>query len=124
LNEVATNESWAVRDVRVYIGNFVTRANQQKQEQKVIGAEFTHKHLSNKDFEGWTAVNKYGGPFTDCAGTTICGGYGVFGKGSSLNKVYKDLDNHKYVRISVKVFFLDTWDSEWFYINVDGKKVY
>lgn len=44
----------------------------------------------------------------------IVGGYNAAAKGSSLITTLKDLPKHYRVRVSFSVFFLDSWDNEYF----------
>lgn len=57
---------------------------------------------------------------TSCGGKDIVGGFETTVGGSALVKTYTNMPGHYKVKIKVDVYLLDTWDSEYFRIFVDG----
>jgi len=58
-----------------------------------------------------------------CGAVDIIGGYMSAGKGAVLEKVFKQMPDHFKVKVVVTVFFVDSWDSEWFVINANKTPV-
>ena len=69
--------------------------------------------------EGWTTVPA-GTPTSICNGQTIIGGYIWFGANSYAEKTYSGLPAHDAVSIQFDVYFMDTWDGDFFRLTVDG----
>jgi hypothetical protein len=59
---------------------------------------------------------------TQCGTVSLFGGFGAYST-QSVKKDYTKLPEHTHVYVSVKVFFLDTWEKENFWVVVDGVKV-
>jgi len=54
----------------------------------------------------------------------MLGGYGFFGSGATASKSFADLPNHEYLSLAVRIFSIDSWDSESFYISLDDVVIY
>lgn len=39
---------------------------------------------------------------------------------ATLSRKFTSLPSHYKIRIVANVFYIDTWDSEYFYVSVDG----
>jgi hypothetical protein len=50
---------------------------------------------------------------TTCAGTSIFGGYGIFGAGAAASRQFTGLPVHNTVRLQMQLWKLDTWDGEY-----------
>jgi len=50
--------------------------------------------------------------------------HGPFGRRQSVSKTYSGLPSHKSLSLSVRFWSIDSWDSEWGYIYVDGAEVW
>ncbi|CAD8114331.1 unnamed protein product [Paramecium sonneborni] len=72
--------------------------------------------------EDWATINAYGN-FSDCDGTQIFGGFNTFGMGTKVMKLIQ-LPPHFYVQIKMKFWKIDTWDNEYFNINIDGAQAF
>jgi hypothetical protein len=59
---------------------------------------------------------------TDCAGTSILGGFAAYST-DDLYKVYNNLPDHSHLFVSVKIYYIDSWDNELFWITVDGARI-
>jgi len=51
------------------------------------------------------------------------GGYGVFGSGAEASTTIFDIPDHSMLRIRFTGYFIDSWDTEKFYVVVDGNNV-
>lgn len=58
---------------------------------------------------------------SECAGNKFLGGPCTKGGSTELKKVYSGLPAHSQVRITSKYLFIDSWDGEHAYLNVDGR---
>jgi len=66
--------------------------------------------------EGWNHKD-----VSECAGNKFLGGPCTKGGSTELKKVYSGLPAHSQVRITSKYLFIDSWDGEHAYLNVDGR---
>ncbi|CAK81648.1 unnamed protein product (macronuclear) [Paramecium tetraurelia] len=70
--------------------------------------------------DNWNIVNSNGGPFSDCYGSNILGGYSIFGKSTWISLNLK-LPPHYSVRISLTFWKVDSWDGEMFQLIYDNQ---
>ena len=76
---------------------------------------------------GWssTAVTNwpgYGYVHGSCSG---CGStYALFGASAQVSKTWTGLPSHTSITLSVRVWYIDSWDSEKMYIDVDNSQVW
>lgn len=57
---------------------------------------------------------------TACRGDSVIGGYMAAGNKATLSRKFTSLPKHYKIRIVANVFYIDTWDSEYFYVSADG----
>ena len=57
---------------------------------------------------------------TTCGTERMFGGYGKFGQGMELTKIFDVLPTHTSVQITFSFFKIDSWDAEIFEVWVDG----
>jgi len=55
-----------------------------------------------------------------CGNWDLLGGYGCAGAGAIYEKEIEIPDPHTRVTIDFNIFFIDTWDAEKLFIDVDG----
>ncbi len=75
---------------------------------------------SSFNVSNWTTSFSGSGTSYVCGGQQVLGGYGLFGAGASASKTYSDLISHNYVTIQYNLYFIDSWNGENYYLNVDG----
>ncbi|CAD8148344.1 unnamed protein product [Paramecium octaurelia] len=82
---------------------------------------------STMDTSGWIVSNNFNGLlFSVCNGSTLFGGFNVFGNTTIISKQFF-LPPHYQIRVTLEFWKIDSWDDEWFYIVVDDalqKKYY
>ncbi|CAK58908.1 unnamed protein product (macronuclear) [Paramecium tetraurelia] len=72
--------------------------------------------------EGWTLSNALS-TYSDCSGTRILGGYNAFGSKAKAMKLLQ-LPPHFMIYITMQFWRIDSWDSEFLYIDLDGTLSY
>ena len=77
----------------------------------------------NWDLSGWTSNVGSPAPTSTCS-ETIVGGYNNFGSGAYAQRTYSGLTSHNSVILSIRLYFVDSWDGEKMQIYVDDKLVY
>lgn len=71
--------------------------------------------------DNWSLTDFYNNNYiTTCNGVSVVGGYMSAGNKATLSRKFTDLPSHYKIRIVANVFFLDTWDSEYFYVRADN----
>lgn len=77
------------------------------------------------DIDGWVVTGAYDKDLiTNCGHHKLAGGFGVFGKGTSMVKQF-ELAPHYKLHLKVKLFKIDSWDKgEEFKIYADGEEIY
>ncbi|CAK58909.1 unnamed protein product (macronuclear) [Paramecium tetraurelia] len=82
--------------------------------------QFTEQTFSSLP-SNWYITGAYSGNrLSDCSGTTIIGGYGIVGSGSQIHGSYSNLPRHSAIKVRLKVYYIDSWDTEVATINVAG----
>lgn len=76
------------------------------------------------EFVGWGGWSFYGPEnknslIQKCGTETIFGGYGKMGNWAYVVKNFYELPIHTAVEVTLKLFFVDTWDGETFYVQID-----
>jgi hypothetical protein len=74
-----------------------------------------------EDIESWVpsfAASK--DLITSCGGNRLYGGFGVFGRSSSITRIFQ-LPPHNGVLVKFKLFKIDSWDNERFFLYFDGE---
>jgi hypothetical protein len=146
LNEPPNTESWGIRDLFLYIAkcakdcgectgpsasdctkcqnDYAIQDGECKPLANFILLEQSFMEKTFSGLNGWTlASNKGGATHSQCAGTTLVGGFNIFGVRASATKTF-DVPRHKRVRLMVQLWKIDSWDNEWFFVQVDGMKIY
>ena len=72
---------------------------------------------------GWTSSIGSSNLDSTC-GEVMLGGLGKFGSGDWAEKTYSSLYPHYAARITFRLYFVESWDSEWYYLSVDGTQIY
>ena len=72
---------------------------------------------------GWTSSIGSSNLDSTC-GEVMLGGLGKFGSGDWAEKTYSSLYPHYAARITFRLYFVESWDSEWYYLTVDGTQRY
>jgi hypothetical protein len=52
------------------------------------------------------------------------GGYGVFGVGAVISKVFSGLPSHNTMVVRMQFWKIDSWDSEIAFLYLDGKIIW
>ena len=68
-------------------------------------ALFTHCN-NNANFDGY-----------------VFGGYNIFGSNIKVHKSFINVPTHYKVDVSLNMYFVDSWDSEEFYVDVDSTRI-
>lgn len=55
---------------------------------------------------------------------SLVGGYGIVGAGSSIHGSYSNIPNHDAIKVKLKVYYVDSWDTEVAEIIVAGHAFY
>ena len=74
--------------------------------------------------EGWFIYTPVGkDKFTMCGNNKIFGGFGIFGTTTSVVKMIA-LAPHYFVRVIFKMYKIDSWENESFYLYLDGVQMF
>ncbi|CAD8099311.1 unnamed protein product [Paramecium primaurelia] len=69
----------------------------------------------------WQITGAYSGDrICTCSGLSVFGGYGIVGVGSQMHGSYSNIPNHTEIKVVLKVYYIDSWDTETTEINVAG----
>lgn len=126
LNEAADNESWGFREFQIALegcpdGCSLCTAGQaagQCSVWKLFSESWTQS--SGLTLEGWVPQGNFNPSSTNCAGVNLLGGFGQFGAGATLQKVFFNMPPHTQVYVMFQVWAVDSWDNERFSLLVDG----
>lgn len=88
------------------------------QNTKLVSSSWVQND-SAQTADGWTVSNA-DAKGTSCAGIQIFGGYGVFGKGATVSKVFSSIPTHNKLVVRFQFWKLDSWDNEQAQLIVDG----
>jgi len=77
-----------------------------------------------EDFEEDTADGWSNGEVTECAGQKILGGHCTEQQMPTLTKTFTGLPAHSKLRVSANFFFIDSWDGETGFLNIDGNPMW
>jgi hypothetical protein len=61
---------------------------------------------------------------TNCGGTTMLGGYNVFGSGASVSNTVATAYTHTQVKVTLDYWFIDSWDGESGTLDLAGTRVW
>jgi hypothetical protein len=53
----------------------------------------------------------------------MVGGYYSAGAGATLTKTFSDFPAHYKAKVIVTVFFIDSWDNEYFTVKANGAEI-
>jgi hypothetical protein len=149
LDEDVANESWGIRQFFLYVAACSNHCEEclgpngkdclacespfvlQDGDCKDPGTwESFYEDFTSNDFtdaKDWVIESTFKGTtdvITDCGGTKLVGGYGVFGDKAKVSREFTDLPTHKRVRVRVEVWKIDAWDGEELFLNIDGERVW
>lgn len=51
------------------------------------------------------------------------GGYSVFGSDAEASTAIFDIPAHEYLHVTFTGYFIDSWDDESFFVNLDGNTI-
>lgn len=117
LDEHNQNESWGVRDVYIF-----TEEVTEKTPTKPENPPFYEAFMTNSftELDSWTAFNAQSTQYiTSCGSDRMVGGYGVFGAQAVVAKQLL-LPPHYKVSIKFKLYKIDNWANNFFFLYVDG----
>ncbi|EGR30342.1 hypothetical protein IMG5_134320, partial [Ichthyophthirius multifiliis] len=113
LDQSADDESYGIRDLKIwtYYGRITGIVTQELNDD------------SNFLVQGWNVTPALSTVTSKCGPYALLGGYNVFGQNTVASKTYSVLTKHNTIKISFKLFFIDTWDKEDFIVWVDDQVV-
>ncbi|CAD8120199.1 unnamed protein product [Paramecium sonneborni] len=91
---------------------------QDEEAWKSVYVAFSEK---NWDDQGWIVNYIYGDKFNQCGSQKLFGGYGSFGYSTMVSKYFFSLPIHYSIKVSLIFYKIDSWDSQYFQINIDNE---
>jgi hypothetical protein len=115
IDQSGDDESWGLLDVKVttFYNPLYTIVYQSNFKFQELG-EWSISNLDDSN----------DGYFTECAGINLLGGYATFAANTAASLPLTHLPAHTSVTLGFTWAKIDSWDSEYFYINADGSNVY
>lgn len=121
LDQVSTDEAWGICDLNITIYTHYVDVNGNKVGSGTGGTIDGVKFSCDSPAvdTDWSYDPYY--QVINCSGNYYLGGYG---RGGSVSAVLSVPETHEGIVISFNLAVIDSWDSESFYVTVDGKTLY